>query len=426
MKFVLKIVGWLHWDFNFVWVLDGLQKNLEKEINLINEAKNSIHFAERLSKLSFIRVFIQCTLHEFDAGMEGLQSAHLLRNHTCIPHMMSDVPYWSLHQTLVLQFHRTWGIRINENLERRSAYCIEFLVSLMRLSSFSRFFCRPSRTHTKSKPRCSHPTIWSTNFTVKTSAVKRSWRSIYWIFTATSLPSLVLAWYTPIYNLGQSWLLSAVAFWRLASLFDGSYSKTSVSLGVHPETNSGMHSIPFYTCDRCYTMLLIIRCLPSPRVRVYLSQETAHCYSSNVMGFQYRHCPFLGNGLLLNFHGITLLDSKQVSLLPSKGGSSPNSLNVPPWILGVSLPMSAFDLAVFLPHPPLSSVVLASSTSVAENLSIALFYIHSFLIQSSFTFAREAGVSLTGPFPFLPFWKGKTPPQCPMPHFLELTAKSHC
>lgn len=49
------------------------------------------------------------------------------------------------------------------------------------------------RTHSKSNFGCINLTILSSNFMVEISPLKRSWRSIYWTFTAISFPSFVSA-----------------------------------------------------------------------------------------------------------------------------------------------------------------------------------------------------------------------------------------
>ncbi|KAK9885956.1 hypothetical protein WA026_013832 [Henosepilachna vigintioctopunctata] len=56
VKFLLKIAGWMHPDFNFSWVLDDLEESLKQELDFENEGKNSEKCARDLAHLKYIHV----------------------------------------------------------------------------------------------------------------------------------------------------------------------------------------------------------------------------------------------------------------------------------------------------------------------------------------------------------------------------------
>ncbi|KAL3275144.1 hypothetical protein HHI36_019913 [Cryptolaemus montrouzieri] len=56
VKFLLRIAGWMHPDFNFSWILDDLTETLEQELDFKKEGKNSEQCAKDLSHLNYIHV----------------------------------------------------------------------------------------------------------------------------------------------------------------------------------------------------------------------------------------------------------------------------------------------------------------------------------------------------------------------------------
>ncbi|KAL1130985.1 hypothetical protein AAG570_012226, partial [Ranatra chinensis] len=56
VKILLTVAGWLFPDFDFVWVLNELRGTLEKELNFLNEGKNSEHCAEDLAHMPYVYV----------------------------------------------------------------------------------------------------------------------------------------------------------------------------------------------------------------------------------------------------------------------------------------------------------------------------------------------------------------------------------
>jgi hypothetical protein len=112
----------------------------------------------------------------------------------------------------------------------------------------------------------------------------------------------------------------------------------------------------------------------------------------------------------------SLLDSKHVTLLPSKGCSSPNSLGVLPLFhfRDVLLATSAFGLASIASAPFFSG----ARPKHLHGLAVVSHSLFRF-IHCSFILAREASTS-TSPVPpiravsLFSFWRGSTPPQGPM------------
>lgn len=56
IKFLLQIVGFMHSDFNFEWVIDELRDSLKDELDFIKEGKNAERCACDLKHLSYIYV----------------------------------------------------------------------------------------------------------------------------------------------------------------------------------------------------------------------------------------------------------------------------------------------------------------------------------------------------------------------------------
>jgi hypothetical protein len=137
--------------------------------------------------------------------------------------------------------------------------------------------------------------------------------------------------------------------------------------------------------------------------------------------FGYNRGYFLGNGLR-RFHRSVSSGFQHVTLLPSKGCSSPNSLTVLPlfqvfcWqrLHSVLLFFSRHFVVFLLLHPPLSSVVLAPSTCMVQRSHIHSS--HSFALHSPL---RGRPVLLP-PVPpirvvsLFSFWRGSAPPRCPI------------
>lgn len=56
INFLLKIVAFIHPDFNFTWVLADLENALKQELDFINEGQNSERCARDLQHLQYIYV----------------------------------------------------------------------------------------------------------------------------------------------------------------------------------------------------------------------------------------------------------------------------------------------------------------------------------------------------------------------------------
>lgn len=56
IDFLLKLVGVMHADFNFGWVLVDLGDSLKQELDFINEGKNAERCMRDLEHLGFIHV----------------------------------------------------------------------------------------------------------------------------------------------------------------------------------------------------------------------------------------------------------------------------------------------------------------------------------------------------------------------------------
>jgi hypothetical protein len=118
---------------------------------------------------------------------------------------------------------------------------------------------------------------------------------------------------------------------------------------------------------------------------------------------------------------VTLLDSKHITLLPSKGCSSPNSLKILLFFhfRGVLFATSAFGLTSIASAPFFSGARAEHLRSPA--FFTLLFHIHSLLsfFAHSLVVAGEASAS-TLPVPSIQavslfsFWRGSSPPQGPI------------
>ncbi|KAB0796815.1 hypothetical protein PPYR_10876 [Photinus pyralis] len=56
IEFIMNIIGLLHSDFNFKWVVDDLKDSLRQELDFINEGRNSEKCARDLSHLRYVHV----------------------------------------------------------------------------------------------------------------------------------------------------------------------------------------------------------------------------------------------------------------------------------------------------------------------------------------------------------------------------------
>lgn len=53
---LVSLVGWMHPDYNFRWILDYLRDTLVKELDFELEAENTKKCTAQLANLSYIRV----------------------------------------------------------------------------------------------------------------------------------------------------------------------------------------------------------------------------------------------------------------------------------------------------------------------------------------------------------------------------------
>lgn len=56
IKALLKIIGLMHPDFNFAWIIDDLESTLRQELDFINEGRNSEKCARDLKHLNYIYI----------------------------------------------------------------------------------------------------------------------------------------------------------------------------------------------------------------------------------------------------------------------------------------------------------------------------------------------------------------------------------
>ena len=56
IDFLLKIVAFMHPNFNFGWILDDLSVSLRQELNFLNEGKNAERCARELESLKYVYI----------------------------------------------------------------------------------------------------------------------------------------------------------------------------------------------------------------------------------------------------------------------------------------------------------------------------------------------------------------------------------
>lgn len=56
IDFLLRIIGFIHPDFNFGWILADLSSNLREELDFLNEGANAERCAEDLKKHKYVHI----------------------------------------------------------------------------------------------------------------------------------------------------------------------------------------------------------------------------------------------------------------------------------------------------------------------------------------------------------------------------------